>query len=48
MKEETLNLFDRMDQGLVVISEVDKSTTLASAPAVQILEQQPHDDFKNN
>ena len=30
-----------MDEGLVVISAVDKSVTFASAPALQILKQLP-------
>ena len=31
-----------MDEGLVVISAVEKSITFASAPAVRLLKQQPH------
>jgi hypothetical protein len=34
---ETLNLFNGMDEGLVVISRVDKSIIFASEPAIQIL-----------
>jgi hypothetical protein len=47
-KAETLNLFNGMDEGLVVISTVDKSIILASAPAVQLLKLRPKNEAQND
>ena len=44
VKTETLNLFNGMDEGLVVVSAVDKSITFASAPAVKLLRQLPRSE----
>ena len=34
---ENLNLFDKMNEGLVVISQKDKSIKFASKPAISLL-----------
>ena len=47
-KAETLNLFNGMDEGLVVISAVDKSIIFASAPAVKLLKQLSSSESQND
>ena len=41
---ENLNLLDKMHEGLIVLSESDKSIQLASKPAVYLLKQLPQVD----
>ena len=41
---ENMNLFDRMHEGLVVVSEEDQSLQFASKPAVKLLMEQPVKD----
>ena len=43
--KENIILFDRMHEGLIVISEADKRLTFASKPAIQLL-QTPNTPIK--
>jgi len=44
---ENLNLLDKMDEGLIVISEKDLSIRFASRPAVALLKQLPKSEWQN-
>ena len=39
LMDENISLFDRMHEGLIVISEADLSLKFASRPAVALLKQ---------
>ena len=41
VQAETHNLFNGMNEGLIIISAVDKSISFASAPAVKLLKRLP-------